>query len=144
MIFIPSSAATYIAATSYLALDEANQIIGSNPESGQWGNLGDEAKQFVLNQASLSVDGLFSYQNSKTDEAQLLKFPRNSLTAIPQAVKYATCSLSLSIAKGEAFKNVKAETIGKMSWEFHKSVNGATDEVVSYLMPYKMTGVRIT
>lgn len=143
MIFIPSTDSAYVAATSYLALDEANQIIGSNTDSGQWDNLGDEVKQFILNQASLSVDGLFSYQSNKTDETQLLKFPRNSLLVIPQAIKYAVCSLSLSMAKDEAFKNVKAESIGKMSWQFYKSFNGATDEVMSYLRPYKMKGVRI-
>ena len=144
MIFIPSTDSTFVTATSYLALDEANQIIGSNTDSGQWDTLDDEVKQFILNQASLSVDGLFSYQHNKTDESQMLKFPRNESTSIPQSVKYAVCSLGLSIAKDEAFKNVKAETIGKMSWQFYQTFNGATDEVMSYLRPLKMKGVRIS
>ena len=143
MIFIPSSESTYVTATSYLTLEEANQIIGSGNNTTQWNNLDDEVKRFALNQVSLSVDGLFAYQHRKTDDAQLLKFPRNGATLIPQAVKYAVGSLALSVTKGEAFKNVKAETIGKMSWQFYQTFNGVTYEIMSYLRPLKMKTVTI-
>ena len=143
MIFIPSTNQTYVNATSYLTLDEANLIIGSNRDSDHWDTLNDDSKQFILNQVSLSVDGLFSYQHNKTDETQMLKFPRNKSITIPQQIKYAVCALALSVAKDEAFKNIKAETIDKMSWQFFKTFNGATDEVMSYLRPLKMKGVKI-
>lgn len=143
MIFIPSSSSNYVSATSYLALDEADQIINSSNDSTEWGALEANVKHFILNQASISVDGLFSYQHKRTDEAQMLKFPRNGATTIPYSVKYAVCSLALSISKDEAFKNVKSETIGKMSLQFYGTFNGATDEIMSYLRPLKMKGVRI-
>lgn len=143
MIFIPSTDSTYVTATSYLTIAEADEFIKAQKSSDVWVSLPVSVKKVVLNQSSLAVDGVFSYKGRRTDTSQMLKFPRGGARVVPASLKYAVAMLALRYAKGEAFKGVTSESIGKMSWTFDKSENGVTNEVLSFLKPLRAKGVRI-
>ena len=140
-MFVVSSSEGFIEATSYVSVGEVD-IYAEGEDSITWDALSDDIKQNLLNRASLAVDGVQSYQNLQTDDDQLLKFPRNDKKTIPQAVKYATCSVALAIARDDAFKNIKEEIIGKVELEYFQNYNAASAEVLAYLRPFRMTSLR--
>jgi len=143
MFFIASTENTYVEATSYLTIAEADEIITAQQGSEAWGGLSNQVKEVILNQSSLAVDGVFSYRGKRTDANQVLKFPRGGAKIIPISLKYAVAMLALKYARDEAFKGITSESIGKMSWTFEKSKNGITDEILSFLRPLRAKGVKI-
>jgi hypothetical protein len=146
MIFVPSTENDYVIATSYLSVTEANELINAQRNSDEWGLLTLEDKEIALNQSSLAVDGVYAYKDLKTDDSQLLKFPRNGAVVIPASLKYAVALLALKYSKGEDSRDIKSEKIGKLSWTFggeQHGKNGMTQEILSFLKPLKAKGVRI-
>ena len=143
MLFIPSAADNYSLATSYLSVEEAEQIMASQVDKGSWATLPIEAKQMLLSQASLAVDGLYSYKGSRSSEGQYLKFPRDGSVIIPASLKFAVAMLCVSYSKDEAFKGITSESIGKMSWTFANAEQGISSEVMTFLKPLRMKSVRL-
>ena len=143
MIFIPSTESTYVEATSYLTIAQADGIIAGQRGFDAWMSLSVQVKMVILNQSSLVVDGAFSYKGKRTDENQLLKFPRGGSTSIPAGIGFAVALLSLQYAKDEALKGITSESIGKMRWTFERPHNGLTDYVLSFLRQFRAKGVRI-
>ena len=129
--------------TSYLTIEEADGFIAGQRGFEAWMSLSEQEKKVILNQASLVVDGAFSYKGKRTDKNQLLKFPRGGATSIPAGVGFAVALLSLQYAKDEALKGITSESIGKMSWTFGKAQNGLTNEILSFLRKFRAKGVRI-
>lgn len=143
MLFIPSAVESYELATSYLSVEEAEKIMVSQVDTGAWGALPMAAKQMLLSQASLAVDGLYSYKGGRTSEGQYLKFPRGGSFTIPASLKFAVAMLCVSYSKDEAFKGITSESIGKMSWTYANAEQGISSEVMSFLKPLRMKSVRI-
>lgn len=143
MIYTPSTAENYLIANSYLSVEEAEMLMDSKQDRGNWDNLPVEAKQLILSQASFAVDGVHSYKGSRTTEGQMLKFPRNGSTTIPLSVKYAVAMLAVDYGKEKAFEGITSESIGKMSWTFANSESGVSSEVLSFLKPLKAKSVRL-
>lgn len=148
MIFIPTNEYDYIAATSYLSVANADEIINAQRDSEEWSALDDEIKEIFLNQSSLGADGVYSYQGLQTDETQFLKFPRDGLLIIPASLKFATALLALEYVRDDATRgDVLSEKIGKLSWTFgsrQHGINGMTQEILSFLKPLKATTVKFT
>ena len=143
MMFVPSTETTYATATSYLSVEDADMLMGMFADSGDWDGYDVPTKQALLNRASVSIDGVHSWQGSKTDGGQLLKFPRKGHLKPPQAVKMAVVSLLGMFARDEAFKGVTYEQIGKMSWTFGDASKTIGEEAMMYLRPFKMKSVRV-
>ena len=146
VLFIPSTDEDYIEATSYLSITDADELINAQRNSDEWSSLAEDDKKVFLNQASLAVDGVYAYKNLRTDESQILKFPRNGAVIIPASLKYAVALLALRYAKGEDSRDVLSEKIGKMNWTFgsrQNGQNGMTQEILSFLKPLQAKGVKI-
>ena len=143
MLFIPSTANNYHAATSYLSVEEAEQILSSQTDKGSWDSLPIEAKEMLLSQASLAVDGLYSYKGKRSSEGQFLKFPRDGSSIIPASLKFAVAMLCASYSKDEAFKGITSESIGKMSWTFANAEQGVSSEIMTFLKPLRVKSVRL-
>ncbi|NYT46363.1 MAG: hypothetical protein H0A75_00195 [Candidatus Methanofishera endochildressiae] len=111
MIFIASDATTYATATSYLSIARADVLISASSSAASWTGKTDAIKQIFLNQSSIIVDEMASYQNSRTDKTQFLKFPRGGSKTIPIGVQYATAAIAVKLADGEAFGSGNAGQI---------------------------------
>lgn len=148
MTFIPTTEDDYITATSYLSVTDADELINAQRNSEEWASLDIEIKKIFLNQSSLAVDGVYSYQGLQTDETQFLKFPRDGLLVIPASLKFAVALLALKYARDDDTKgDVLSEKIGKLSWTFGKKqegINGMTQEILSFLKPLRATTVKLT
>lgn len=143
MTFIPSTSTTYVTATSYLSVEDADEIIEAQEDSGGWSGYSDAVKEVILNQSSLAVDGVYPYQNSKTDEDQLLKFPRGSAEIVPDAVRIATAMMAIQYARDEAMKNITSEKIKALTITFGALTNGVSKEVSIYLQPLKCRTLKL-
>lgn len=148
MNFVPTTESDYITATSYLSISDADEIINAQRNSEEWSTLDEDVKKIFLNQSSLAVDGVYSYQGLQTDESQFLKFPRDCLLVIPASLKFATALLALEYVRDDTTRgDVLSEKIGKLAWTFgsrQHGENGMTQEILSFLKPLKATTVKFT
>ncbi len=145
MTFLASTPENFELATSYLSLEEADELIKAQRDGSQWLSLeNDEDKQVLLMQASFGVDGIFSYQFLPTIKNQLLKFPRNGLKTIPNSVKLATALLGVRFTvEYNSESNIKSEKIGQLQWTLGGVSNTNTKQiedidVLTLLRPLQM------
>lgn len=136
MFFIPSTEIDFEIATSYLSVEDADSIILKQSNSDNWENATDEIKEMLLIQASYSVDGALEYKGAKTSTTQLLNFPRNGATVLPNNIKFATAITAMKISNDDIFKNIKVETIAKHTTEYFAKVE-IDDDVLVFLKPLK-------
>lgn len=136
MFFIPSTEIDFEIATSYLSVEDADSIILKQSNSDNWENATDEIKEMLLIQASYSVDGALEYKGTKTSTTQLLNFPRNGATVLPNNIKFATAITAMKISNDDIFKNIKVETIAKHTTEYFAKVE-IDDDVLVFLKPLK-------
>lgn len=136
MFFIPSTEIDFEIATSYLSVIDADGIILKQSNSENWQNATQEVKEMLLIQASYSVDGALEYKGTKTSLTQLLNFPRNGATVLPNNIKIATAITAMKISNDDIFKNIKVETIAKHTTEYFAKVE-IDDDVLVFLKPLK-------
>lgn len=147
-MFTPYTEDDFEIATSYLSVDEADEIIAGQKMNTNWNNLDDDVKKILLIQSSLAVDGALMYYGVKVSDNQILKFPRKKIDdednkVIPLNIKFATASLCLKYSNDEAFKNVTSETISKLTRVFEASSNDIGLEILALLKPLKASTVRL-
>ena len=133
-----TSAEDYLGANSYLSIEEAGDCFGVVT--------GEPEKQEVLKLASLVVDGVYQYKGEKTGgDVQGLKFPRSGSEVVPNAVKGAVKEMVSRLVEDSDLKEVTAETIGKMSWQYAAGETsfGIPKTVLIILKPLKMRSVRL-
>ena len=142
MIFIPFTADDAEIATSYLSLEDADKIISKQTNSDNWNDADDEVKKMLLMQSSYAVDGAVKYKGTKTSSTQLLEFPRNGETTIPNNIKFAVALTAMKISNDDIFKNIKSETIAKHTTEYFAKVE-IDDDVLIFLKPLRATTIAI-
>lgn len=142
MIFIPFTAEDAEIATSYLSLEDANKIISKQTNSDNWNDADDEVKKMLLMQSSYAVDGAVKYKGTKTSSTQLLEFPRNGETIIPNNIKFAVALTAMKISNDDIFKNIKVETIAKHTTEYFAKVE-IDDEVMIFLKSLRATTIPV-
>ena len=143
MIFIPFTEIDYEIANSYLNLEDADNIILKQMGSDNWNDATNEVKQMLLIQASYSVDGAITFKGTKTSNNQLLKFPRNSETILPNNIKLATALTAMRISNDDIFKNIKSETIAKHTTEYFEKIE-IDDDILVFLKPLKANTMPIS
>lgn len=148
MIFVPYTEADFEIANSYLSIDDADDIILKQNNSEAWDILEDEDKKMLLMQSSLAVDGALMYQGAKVSSNQVLKFPRNESTKLPQNIKFAVAMMCLDYSNDDVFKNIKREKISKHETEFFSNSdnlsNGAVNSsIIAFLIPLRATTVKL-
>lgn len=151
MIFIPYTEDNFEIATSYLSVEEADEIIEGQRNNSIWKSYDVSVKEAILNQASVAVDSALMYQGKKISSSQLLKFPRMNIDEkvdeaskkLPINIKYAIATICVQYSNDKAFKNITQETISKMNWTFKESTNDIGAEVLTFLKPLKATTLRI-
>ena len=142
MIFIPFTAEDAEIATSYLSLEDANKIISKQTNSDNWNDADDEVKKMLLMQSSYAVDGAIKNKGTKTSSTQLLEFPRNGETTIPNNIKFAVALTAMKISNDDIFKNIKVETIAKHTTEYFAKVE-IDDEVMIFLKSLRATTIPV-
>lgn len=79
---------------SYVTLVEAAVYLGRRLRTTPWDSADTATREKALKHATLCIEAL-PWTGAKTTSAQLLAFPRNGETAVPQAIKDAECELAL-------------------------------------------------
>lgn len=98
-------------ATSYVSLEEANQLYRNNLYDDHWNTMTDDIKMRALNTATLYLDSKYLYIGSKKDIKQRLQFPRvlpyyydgdssGNNGIVPVEIKLATTLLAESLSRG--------------------------------------------
>lgn len=142
MIFIPFTETNADIANSYLSVADADEIILKQTNSDNWNDATNETKQMLLIQASYAVDGAVKYKGTKTSSTQLLEFPRNGETIIPNNIKFAVALTAMKISNDDIFKNIKVETIAKHTTEYFAKVE-IDDEVMIFLKSLRATTIPV-
>jgi len=149
MIFVPHTEENSTVANSYLSVEQANLLISKQRGSTTWDNLQTEEKEMVLVQASYAIDAFQSYQYDKTNEEQILKFPRNGVKKIPLAIEMSVAMIAIDFSKGvEASTGqlIKREVISKFTTEYFSpkeaDKTNASLDIASMLKPLKQRTIK--
>ena len=86
---------------SYATIYEATDFLRFEPEFGRWTDLSVVQQEAALVSATRKVDTR-PMAGVKTDESQLLKFPRRGQSTVPVAVKQAVILEALASCDKEA------------------------------------------
>ena len=143
MLFVPYTEADYEIANSYLSVLDADDIIAKQINSASWVALSTPFKQMLLIQASLAVDGALQYQYDKTSDAQVLKFPRNTLLTLPKNIIFATAITAMKYSNDDIFKGVSREKIAKHETEYFED-KGIADDVLVFLKPLQLRTIKLS
>lgn len=84
---------------SYLNVAQAQDYFDNRLYTGTWDNATSADRLKALKMATRDIDRL-NYKSSKTDENQVLEFPRGGSTEVPQAILNACCELALKYLDG--------------------------------------------
>ena len=84
----------------YIEVTDANTYFSERLFSETWDDSDDATKEKALKHATRSIEKL-SFDGYKTDPEQELEFPRNGLTDIPEAVKFACCEEAIALLSGK-------------------------------------------
>jgi len=95
---IASTSTTYAEATSYADISEIEALLSNQKEKDKFINLDISFKEMLAEIQSKAIDGFYIYSGSKTNAQQILNFPRDGNTEIPQAVRFALALLCLDYA----------------------------------------------
>lgn len=105
-----------MAVTAYVTVEEAATYFASRLHSEAWTSAADADKQKALVMATRAIDRQI-LRGRKTDAGQDRAFPRYPDTAVPQAVKDATCEEALALLdRGDnQRRKLQAEGVVSMS-----------------------------
>lgn len=98
---------------SYISLTDANTYFNSRYNSGEWALLEDSVKETLLKSAVRVIDVYCDFKGWKTDEDQLLEFPRND-EDIPENIKIAQCEIAFAIYNNENINDEKEAQLTKL------------------------------
>ncbi len=84
---------------SYATLVEAQAYFDGRLNTEAWDDSDDATRNKGLCQATTIIDRL-NFLGSKTDELQVLQFPRDKETIVPQDIKNASAELALALLDG--------------------------------------------
>lgn len=145
--FIPQTDEGLTDATSYVSLEEANQIYNDRYHNEAWTALSDVDKMRLLNTATNLIESKYGFRGEKVNECQNLEFPRRiydsetlkELSPIPQHIKIATTLLAENISttnkyKDNQTKNLSKFTVGPINFEFTGLINPLIPDYVYQLL----------
>ena len=104
---------------SYLSIDEYKALT-KEANKNKLDSL-EDGKETLLIQASKIIDNVYRWKGSKTHKEQNLEFPRDGKD-LPIAIKIATVALIDSILNDLDTKNIKSESISKLSVTYKDTV----------------------
>lgn len=120
--------------TAYIEITEADEYFRFSLYSEPWDDASEETKEKALVSATRSIEKL-SFRGIKTDEDQLLEFPRNGETVVPAAVKQACCEEALALLSGKNPEeiadqsNVTSHRFASVSTSYDTDVRKIWEEV---------------
>lgn len=89
-----------ILSATYVYVPEADDYFNTVLGTAQWDLSSEEDKEKALKMATRAIDRL-SFKGSKTDETQVLEFPRDGETQVPAAIKIACCEEAFCLISGD-------------------------------------------
>ena len=89
--------ALVVGENTYNTLIEANDYFATRYNSGAWAALDDSVKETLLISSTRDLDLYCEWLYEKTDSEQVLEFPRNSETVIPEYIKQAQLEIAFSM-----------------------------------------------
>lgn len=81
----------------YGTIEEADRYLGKKIDGKDW--LECSTKEEALIEATRLIDNLY-FEGIKTDDDQLLEFPRNDEEEVPRDIKYACFELAFTLIHG--------------------------------------------
>ena len=84
---------------SYVALDDANTYFNERLNVQSWDEAEDDDKNRALIMATTAIDHL-NFTGGKTDEDQVLQFPRYDDSSVPTEIEQATYECALALLDG--------------------------------------------
>ena len=104
---------------TYITLANADIYFTNRFGSASWTALSNALKEQALLSATRLLDGYSDWAGDKTDENQLLEFPRNGDLSVPGDIITAQCEIAISIADNggivanptPTLKSLKADTV---------------------------------
>lgn len=94
---------------TYSDLDFANEYFSTRFNSPDWSGKTNDEQESILKMSAIMFDDFCSFAGYKTDSAQLMEFPRNGETTIPEKVKFAQLEIAVEIIN-QNDANAKDET----------------------------------
>jgi hypothetical protein len=138
---------------TYLSVEAALELLrgllpSSDPARAAFEALSAEDQAVYLRQAALALEGI-RYAGRKTDAAQPLAFPRDGMTAVPDAVKraqaleaVARCYTGAEAAKRAALQaqGVTSFSVGSLSESYGaaKAAPLLSSEALRLMSPYRL------
>lgn len=98
---------------SYVTLVEADEYFLTRYNSASWNVLDDTTKETLLISATRSLDLYCDWKGNKTEENQLLAFPRDD-EATPENIKYAQCEIAFSILESNSVVSEREPNLTKL------------------------------
>jgi len=141
-----------MAVTAYVTVEEAATYFASRLHSEVWTQAADADKQKALVMATRAIDRQI-LRGRKTDAGQDRAFPRYPDTAVPQAVKDATCEEALALLESGNSQRRKLQqegvqsfSLGNMSETYAAGAGKGllSQEAKGLLQPWLLGGVFIT
>ena len=86
-------------AATYINADDADLYFQTRLDSGAWDDASFESRTKALYEATRRIDRL-NFAGKKTDAAQVLEFPRDGNTAVPQDILIAACEIAFCLLDG--------------------------------------------
>lgn len=137
--------ALVVGTNSYVTVAEADTYFGDRFGADDWLALTEEVKEQLLISAMPLLETYCDWSGEKTDDEQVLEFPRNGDTVVPQAIKNGQCELALAVntaggvtsSSSANLKVLKADTV-QMEWmdNITKVQPYYNDYVISFLKGY--------
>ncbi len=134
--------ALVVGTNSYVTEEEAITYFADRFNGSDWEGIedvDDELYPKLLVSATDILDSAFSWLNSKTDSDQLLEFPRNNETTVPQKIKNATFELALEIYLSEGalqLDNPKLIKTDKVTTEWTPGSNQFPESIKNIVKDY--------
>lgn len=89
-------AVTVSTSNSYITLENAETYFEERLNSDAWEDANENDKKRALITSTKSIDRL-NFSGGKTNDEQVLQFPRDDDASIPQTIKDATCENALML-----------------------------------------------
>lgn len=84
---------------SYVSVNSADSYFDTRLDSSIWTEENAENKEKALITATRYIDRL-NFAGDKADDSQILEFPRDDDTEVPDEVKYACCEIAIALLDG--------------------------------------------
>ena len=130
---------------TYISLADAEAYFATRYNSALWDAQDDPTKEVLLQSATRSTDLYCVWSGEKTDEDQLLEFPRDDETEIPTSIETACCEIALAMVAADdvinssdpSLKKMKADVIEFTFVDKFTSTNDLYNDFVGRLLsPY--------